>query len=198
MNFFSIALSLFVVLNAIGNIPLFIGLLARYEVKQQRKIIIRELLIALFILLLFSFFGESILGLLHISQPVIGMAGGALLFIISLKMIFPKTHQNEISQNEPLIVPLATPITAGPGAIAMVMVYSEQIQSSLFMTAIILLAWLPSFLILFLSSNIKYFLGEKGLSACEKLGGMLICLIAVQMFSSGAIKLIETSLFSHQ
>ncbi len=197
MPFYAIALSLFFVLNALGSVPLFIGLLARYDIKKQRKIIVRELLIALFILLLFNFFGDDILGILGISEPIIGIAGGILLFVIALGMIFPKAEKLAAPPQEPLIVPLAIPVVAGPGAIATVMVYSEQVSTQWVMTGAILAAWLPTFLILFAASNIKYMLGEKGLAACEKLGGMLICLIAVQMFSSGAIKLVQETWFAH-
>jgi multiple antibiotic resistance protein len=191
MSFFAIVLSLFFVLNPLGNIPVFIGLLASYDVKKQRKIIVRELLIALFILLLFNFFGDEILHLLGISKPIIGIAGGILLFIIALGMIFPKSEIPEKPKQEPLIVPLATPIIAGPGAIATVMVYSEHFSSEWIMPIAIILAWLPSFLLFLAASNIKHLLGERGLAACQRLGGMLICLISVQMFSSGAIKLVQ-------
>ncbi len=190
LSFFSVAFSLFVVLNSLGNIPLFVGILARYKPKEQRRIIIRELFIALFILLIFNFFGHRILGLLHISQPIIGIAGGVLLFIIALGMIFPKIHPKDRPLQEPFIVPLATPIVAGPGAIAMVMVYADQIQSHWFMAGVVMTAWLFTLAILLLSSTIKYILGERGLTACERLGGMLLSLIAVQMLSSGILTLV--------
>lgn len=192
MSIFAMTFSLFFVLNSLGSIPLFVGLLTKYEVKKQRKIIFRELFIALFILLLFNFFGDNLLKLLGISQPVIGVAGGTLLFIIALGMIFPRPAENhELKRSEPLIVPLATPIIAGPGAISTVMVYAEQLQNAWVMSSIILMAWIPTFIILLLSSNIKYFLGKKGLLACQKLGGMLISLIAVQMICTGATHLLQ-------
>lgn len=187
MTFFSIIFSLFAVLNSLGNIPLFVALLGRFDAKQQRLIIARELLFALGILLLFNFFGQSILHVLGISQPIIGMAGGTLLFIIALGMIFPKSDEGKVQYKEPYIVPLATPIIAGPGSIAAVMVYAEKTHNPWLMSGAIIAAWIPSFLILLASSHIKYLLGDKGLLACEKLGGMLISLIAVKMFASGAL-----------
>lgn len=194
-SIFAMTLSLFFVLNSLGNIPLFVGLLGRFEVKKQRRIILRELLIALGILFLFNFFGDDALKLLGISQPVLGVAGGTLLFIIALGMIFPRSNDNiELKRSEPMIVPLATPIVAGPGAIATVMVYSEQLHNVWLTSSIILLAWIPSFIILLLSSNIKYFLGQKGLLACQKLGGMLISLIAVQMICTGVTHLLQEAL----
>src|SRR6185437_12479668 len=106
-------------------------------------------------------------------------------------MIFPKPEKTEAPRQEPLIVPLATPVVAGPGAITTVMVYSEQFSSPWIMSAAIVIAWIPCLVLLLLSSNIKYFLGERGLAACERLGGMLISLIAVQMFASGAVRIIQ-------
>ena len=195
MSFFGFVLSLFVVINALGNLPLFVGLLARYDVKTQRRIILRELTIGLFILLLFDFFGEYILKILGISEPIIGIAGGTLLFLIALGMIFPKPHLQEAPAIEPFIVPLATPIIAGPGAIAYVMVFSADTQNVWLSSFGIILAWIPALAILLLASNIKYLLGEKGLVACERMGGMVISLIAVQMFSTGCVKLIKACFF---
>jgi multiple antibiotic resistance protein len=191
MGLFSIAVSLFFILNSLGSIPLFVAILGEYPVKKQRRIILRELLIALLILLIFNFFGEEVLDLLGISSAVIGIAGGILLFLISLSMIFPKDHISKVPQREPFIFPLAIPIVAGPGAITAVMIYAQQNQTPYLMMTAILLAWIPTAIILMASSNIKLFLGQKGLIACERLGGMLICLIAIQMFTSGVIRLIQ-------
>ncbi len=194
MSIFSLTFSLFLVLNAIGNVPFFIGLLSKFNVQKQRRIIMRELLIALVILLLFTFFGDDILHYIGISQPVIGIAGGTLLFIIALGMVFPRNdEQQEMQRQEPFIVPLAIPIIAGPGAIATVMVYAEQLKNPWLLSAIIFMAWLPSAIILLAASNVKYFLGEKGLTALQRLGGMLIALIAVQMICSGAVDLIKAA-----
>ena len=190
MNIFAVALSLFLVMNATGNIPLFIGMLGRYDVQRQRKIIFRELLIALGFLLLFSFFGDAVLDALGITRPIIGIAGGTLLFLIALGMIFPKTDLKEPPRTEPMIVPLAMPVIAGPGAISTVMIYS-QLYDPVYMVGVILLAWVPSLIILLVAANIKYVLGEKGLIAVERLGGMLVCLIAVHMLTTGIIHLIK-------
>lgn len=196
MSIFEMVFSLFFVLNSLGNIPIFVGLLTKFEAGRQRKIILRELLIALFILLAFNFFGEGLLKLLGISQSVLGVAGGTLLFIIALGLIFQRPMKNHDSKSsEPLIVPLATPIVAGPGSIATVMVYAEQLQNVWMMSLVILMAWAPTFIILLLSSNIKYFLGKRGLLACQKLGGMLISLIAVQMICSGLTQVLREALY---
>ncbi len=189
MSIISAATSLFFVLNSLGNVPFFVSILNGYPVKRQRKIIAREMLIALFILLLFNFFGEQILSVLGINRCVMGIAGGTLLFLISLSMIFPKPKTAKLPSREPFIFPLALPVVAGPGAITAVMIYSQQDSSSLWMVTPLLIAWGLSALVLLASSNIKVFLGQKGLIACERLGGMIISLIAVQMFTQGLVEL---------
>lgn len=191
VNFYTIAFSLFIVINATGNIPLFVSLLARFSLKDQRRIIIRELLIALAVLLLFNFFGDYVLLALHITQPVIGVGGGILLFLIAITMIFPKHSMEEPPINEPIFVPLAMPIIAGPGSITLVMNSSQQLHNAWLMTAAIFLAWVPSLLILLAASNIKYFLGKKGLMAIERLGGMVITLIAISMVIRGILDLVK-------
>lgn len=191
MSLISAATSLFFVLNSLGNVPFFVGILSGYSIKRQRKIIAREMLIALFILLIFNFFGEEILSVIGINRCVMGIAGGTLLFLISLTMIFPKVKTLKVPQREPFIFPLALPAVAGPGAITAVMIYSQQVESPLWMVLPIFGAWFCTAFVLLASSNIKMFLGQKGLTACERLGGMIISLIAVQMFTQGILELVQ-------
>jgi len=194
MTVFSVATSLFFILNPLGNVPFFVGILSGYPVKRQRKIILREMLICLFILLLFNFFGDTILDVLGVSRCVIGMAGGILLFIIALSMIFPKRNHLKVPDREPFIFPLAIPAVAGPGAITTVMIYALQADNPYWMITPILIAWGCTSIVLLASSNLKLFLGQKGLMACERLGGMVISLLAVQMFTTGVIDLFRSSL----
>ncbi len=193
-GFFTIAAAIFFVLNAIGQIPLFLAMLARFDHKRQIKIIVRELTVALLILLLFTFFGDGILRVLGITRPIIAIAGGVLLFLISLTMIFPKTvsdgAEKAVSQ-EPMIIPLAIPVITGPGAITTVMLYAHETGSAFLVAGAAFAAWVPSLIILLLGSYIKQILGEKGLVAVERLGGMLVCLIGVQMFTNGILGLVR-------
>jgi multiple antibiotic resistance protein len=192
-SFFTIVAAIFFVLNATGQIPLFLALLAPWNHKQQMKIIVRELVIALVILLLFTFFGDWILKVLGISRPIIGIAGGILLFIISLGMIFPKTSTKPEPAllQEPMVIPLAIPVITGPGAITTVMLYAHETGSALLVGAAAICAWVPSLLILLTGSFIKRILGDKGMIAVERLGGMLVCLIGIQMFTSGILVLVK-------
>ncbi len=195
MEIINSAIALFLIYNVLGQLPMFIAILAPFSHKRQKYILFREMIIGLFILFLFGFFGKNILYVLGINQSVIGISGGILLFILSITMIFPKaqTENNNTYVHEPLIVPIAIPALAGPGSIATVMLYSDQFSSHLIVTLIIFLAWLPSLALIMSASYVRCVLGEKGLMAFERLGGLLICLIAVQMFTSGVVKLTQDS-----
>lgn len=193
-GFFTIAAAIFFVLNATGQIPLFLAMLAQYDHKRQMRIITRELFVALLILLLFTFCGDMVLVVLGISRPIIAVAGGILLFLISLGMIFPKDTEGSAEKKlkqEPMIIPLAIPVITGPGAITTVMMYAHETGNAFLVASAAFTAWLPSLLILLAGSYIKRILGEKGLVAVERLGGMLVCLIGIQMFTSGTFTLVK-------
>ncbi len=192
-GFWDTAISIFFVFNAMGMIPGFVSLLGRYDQKKQMRIIFRELLIALVVLLLFTFFGNNILKALMVSKPTIGLAGGILLVIIALNLIFPKIDTEtkaDVPGKEPFIIPLAVPGLAGPGSIAALMVFSSQVGPVVASGAFVV-AWIPSLIILLSSSYLKKILGEKGLVAVEKLGGMVLCLIGIETFTKGAVDLVR-------
>jgi multiple antibiotic resistance protein len=194
VSFFTVTAAIFLVLNATGQIPLFLAMLAKFDHKRQLKIITRELVVALVVLLMFTFFGDRILEVLGISRPIIGVAGGILLFLISLTMIFPKTVKEDGEKavaQEPMIIPLAIPVITGPGAITTVMLYAHETGNTPMVAAAVIIAWIPSLIILLLGSFIKKALGEKGLMAVERLGGMLVCLIGVQMLTSSIFALVK-------
>jgi len=186
----STAFALFLLMDPIGNVPLFISLLKHYPPKKQRKIIYRELLIALGVILFFNFLGDWILNLIQVEQYTILIAGGIILFIISLRMIFSsdapskeKIHQSP--HKEPFIVPLAIPLVAGPAVLAAVMLYAKQEEYVWITVSAVFLAWLCTTCILLSSTFLQKILGDTGLAACEKLMGLLLTLIAIQMFLEG-------------
>jgi MarC family membrane protein len=184
----SIAFSLFLLMDSLGNIPLFISFLKGIEPQRQRIIILRELVIALFIIILFSFFGEGLTKFLNIQNDTIQIAGGIILFLFCLRMIFPQAHDpNEDLPHtaEPLIVPLAVPLIAGPAVLAAVMIYAKEAHNSWTMIGAILIAWSASLVILLASSFLKKILGWRGILALERLMGLILILISVQMFLSG-------------
>ena len=148
-SFTTVAFTIFFVLNATGQIPLFLALLSRFDHKRQLRIITRELIIALVVLLLFTFFGDWILKVLGISRATIAIAGGILLFLISLTMIFPKPAQEaEHLVHEPMVIPLAIPVITGPGAITTVMTYAHNTGRPMMVAAAVICAWVPSLILL--------------------------------------------------
>jgi multiple antibiotic resistance protein len=188
MSILSTAILLFLVLDPIGNIPLFLSALRNVNALKQKQIIIRELLIALGILLLFLFFGRYILLLFHISEPALSIAGGLILFLIALKMVFPGVVKmvDESTESEPIIVPLAVPLIAGPSAMATVMLFVAREPSRwLSWLFALLIAWTCSGIILYFSGNLRKLLGHKGITALERLMGLILTAVAAQMLLTG-------------
>lgn len=189
MKMFSMAFALFLLMDSIGNVPIFLAILKDICPSRQRTIIMRELVIALAIIIVFHFIGNALLGFLSVKTPTLLVSGGIILFLISIKMIFPekKDPKAEPSQDEePFIVPLAVPLVAGPAVLAAVMLYSGQTTDSGWVTfGAIVLAWAASTVVLLSSSLWKRLLGSRGLMACERLMGLILTLIAVQMFLEG-------------
>jgi multiple antibiotic resistance protein len=187
-SIFSLAFSLFILMDPIGNVPVFISVLKNTDQKRQRIIIFRELLIALGIIVAFNYVGEFLLDALKVSQDAVLISGGIILFLIALKLIFPSQQDGETPkqqrEKEPLIVPLAIPLVAGPAVLAAVMIYSKQ-ESSFVSVCAIIVAWIASAAILLSSIFIRKVLGSRGILACERLMGLILTLISIQMFLQG-------------
>ncbi len=188
MTVFSAIFLLFLIMDPIGNVPLFLSTLKNVPIERRRKIIVRELLIALLVLLFFMFTGKYILQLLQIAQSSLGIAGGIMLFIIAIKMIFPgRRNLFDHSDNmEPLVVPLAVPLLAGPSAIAAVILLMAQEPSRWleWMVALVV-AWLVAGIILVSSETLGRRLGVRALLAIERLMGILLMLVSVDMILDG-------------
>lgn len=188
MTLASAALLLFLVIDPLGNIPFFLATLKNVAPEKRRKIIGRELLIALGVMVIFLFAGRYLLNLLHISEPSLSIAGGIILFLIAVRMIFPvyKGSPEEV-EGEPLIFPLAIPFIAGPSALAtLLLITSREPDRWAEWLSALLLAWLASAMILYGAMDwLSRLMGPKGLVAMERLMGMLLTLIAVQMFMTG-------------
>lgn len=188
MSVWSAAILLFLVLDPVGNIPLFLSSLKHVNASKQKKIIIRELLIALVILFLFLVFGKYILLLFHISEPALSIAGGLILFLIAIKMVFPGVVRmmDDDAESEPLIVPLAVPLIAGPSAMATVMLFVAR-EPSRWCTWLLalMMAWAGSGIILYFSGNLRKLLGPKGIAALERLMGLILTAVSVQMLLTG-------------
>ncbi len=189
MDILTAAITLFLVMDPLGNIPIFISVLEDVYPTRRRKVLIRELVIALAIMLAFLFFGNNIMAALSISGPSLSIAGGIILFIISIRMIFPIRHRalmGENSDSEPFIVPLAIPLVAGPSTIATLMLMSSKAPNRVLDWLLaMLIAWLISAVILFFSDYLRQVFRRRGLAAMERLMGMILTTIAVEMLLSG-------------
>ncbi len=190
MTIYSAAIMLFLVMDPFGNIPIFLSVLSHVDPKRRGKIIIRELLIALVFLIFFLFFGKYILSGMHITEPALGIAGGTILFLIAIKMIFPASNSTFVNEEDkdgdPLIVPLAVPMVAGPSSMAMVILLSTQYpDQQLSWLAALIISWSLGFVILILSEKLSNIVGKRTLKAIERLMGMILTTMAVQMLLTG-------------
>jgi small neutral amino acid transporter SnatA (MarC family) len=188
ISFISAVVILLLVMDPVGNIPLFISALRQVEPARRGRVILRECVIAFVVLLLFVFFGSMILGVLGLSDAALAIAGGVILFLIALRMIF--RHPEGIfgigAGGEPFIVPLATPAIAGPAAIATVMLLVLRAPDRLLEWSIaVTVAMLVTVAVLTAAERIAKLAGEPALAAFERLMGLILTAIAVEMLLRG-------------
>ncbi len=190
------AVTLFLIMDPLGNVPVFNAVLSKLEPRRRMFVVARELVIALLILVAFLFAGNAILAFLGITQSSLNIAGGVLLFIISLRMIFPSKPGAgyDTVTDDPLIVPLAVPLVAGPSTIAVLLLLSSNQPGKIAEWCVALvLAWLGTTILLVGSPMILAIIGERGSRALERLMGMILIILATQMLLNG-IKVFVKSL----
>ncbi|MEL6445310.1 MAG: MarC family protein [Bacteroidota bacterium] len=184
----SAALVLLFIMDPLGNIPLFLSLLRDVDDKRRRWVLARELLIALAVLFAFLLGGQAILDLLHLQQESVTIAGGLVLLVIGLRMVFPTPDgvMGPQPDGEPFIVPLAIPLIAGPSVLAtlILMVNAAPDRTGTWALAL-LMAWGTTAALLMAAPLLYRLLRERGLIALERLMGMLLLMIAVQMLVNG-------------
>jgi multiple antibiotic resistance protein len=188
MDILSASVMLFLIMDPMGNLPVFSSVLRHMDRKRRRTVLLRELFIALFIMLLFLFAGESILNFLSLDKEAISISGAIILFLISLKMIFPSqdSQLGFAAGEEPFIVPLAIPMLAGPSILATLILIAHQEPGRMTdWTIALVLAWAAASVILSFGELFERLVGPKGLAAIERLMGMLLLMISVQMFLNG-------------
>jgi len=191
---FLTGITLFFIMDPLGNIPVFVAILNKVSPERRDKVLRRELFIALIVALVFFFFGSSIVKLLGLEPNAISVGGGVILFIIGIKMIFPEEGGGEKEQDkdEPFIVPLAIPLFVGPSILAMIILIQSRGPHYFWPNLIALIgAWALSAFILMFSNHINKLLGKRGLIATERLMGMLLIIIAVQMLLDGVAQYIQ-------
>lgn len=187
MDTLSATLLLITIMDPLGNVAIFVSGLRPVPPERRLRVIARELVIALVILVLFLFLGPWLLGLLHLKQEALFISGGIVLFLIALKMIFPPSRREaDESIGEPFIVPLAVPMIAGPSVLATLLVLvSTQPEQIWHWFAALLISWGVTAAVLLCSPVIARVLKEKGAMAVERLMGMLLVMVAVQMLLNG-------------
>ncbi len=191
MTLISAALLLFLVMDPLGNIPLYLAALKNVEAARRTKVIIRELLIALLVMVIFLFSGQAFLSALHISEPALTVTGGVILFLIALKMIFPQPNRDNVSKDEPFIVPLAIPYVAGPSALAtLLLIMNGEPERWPDWLAALFLAWGLTGVILVCAAPLAKALRNRGLIAIERLMGMILIAISIQMLMDGIAKFV--------
>ena len=184
----SAAILLFLVMDPLGNIPLFLAALKDVAPERRRLVVIREALIALLVLVVFLFAGRLILDALRISEPALTASGGVILMLIALRMIFPTADRSlrEEINGEPFIVPLGIPYIAGASAFATeLLLMSREPERWLDWLTALLIAWTATAVILYFASGMARFLHQNGLIAIERLMGMVLVTVAMEMLLSG-------------
>jgi len=189
METFAVAVTLFLIMDPLGNIPIFLSVLAKVAPERRRRILIRELFIALAVMLVFLFAGPPILKVLGLSSEAVTIAGGLVLMIIAIRMIFPSRGGimgDEEGDEEPLVVPMAVPLIAGPSVLATLVLLTESgPDQTIYWLAALFGAWLLTAFILLSSQFFFKILGNRGLKAIERLMGMILVSISVQMLLNG-------------
>ena len=188
MDTFSAAVMLFLIMDPLGNLPVFLSILRHIDPKRRRKVMMRELLFSLAIMMAFLFAGQQILSFLNLRQEAVSIAGGIILFLIAIKMIFPSPGgvTGLAAGEEPFLVPMAIPMIAGPSILASLLLLANQEPTRMADWSLaLLMAWGASAVILMFYEVFNKLLGERGLTAVERLMGMLLVMISVQMLLDG-------------
>jgi multiple antibiotic resistance protein len=187
MTLFTLTLTLFLIINPLGNMKHFLTLLEGLKARRQFYVIAREMLIALVTMFIFSFFGEGIAAAFHLTQTAIFITSGLILFLTAIKILFSSREDYipKFRGEEPFLVPIAIPIIASPALLATIMLFSQTEPLVWPMIVSILIAWGISILLLLASGPILKVIGQNGLTAIERLMGMILVLISVQRFMEG-------------
>jgi MarC family membrane protein len=176
------------VVDPFGNVPVVNAMLAKVAPARRRGVIVRECLIAAVTLGFFMVFGRKVLDVMHLSQSALSIAGGVILFMIAIRMVFgyPEGLFGPVARGEPFIVPLAIPLIAGPSAIATVMLMANRTPEKLGMFAAALGAtMLLTAIVLLSGARLQKWLGDQAMQAIERLTGLILTAIAVEMTLGG-------------
>ena len=196
MDVSAAVITLLLIMDPVGNIPPFLSILKTVPAKRRRLVLMREILFAYGVLLVFLFLGNYLLRFLRLEQETLSIAGGIVLFLIALRMIFPREGgaAGEPLEGEPFLVPLAIPLFAGPSTLAALLLLQRSSPGDTVSLLIaVTIAWAIGGTILLSSTFFYRLLRERGLIAIERLMGMLLVMVAVQMLVNGLKTLLRSS-----
>ena len=188
-NFLSALVLLLLVLDPFGSLPIFISVMRNVAPERRRRVALRESALAFGVLLLFMVSGQAFLSLMHLSERSLEVAGGVILLIIAIKMIFAsggELYPSEGETREPLVFPLAVPLLAGPSAMATVLLLASRQPERLWhWIAALTVAMAVSAVVLLGADRIRRWIGSSMVHAIEKLMGLVLTAIAVEMILAG-------------
>ncbi|WP_019559569.1 MarC family protein [Caldimonas manganoxidans] len=187
-NFLSALILLLLVLDPFGSLPIFISVLRGVPPERRTRVAVREVMIAFGVLLVFMFTGRAFLDLMHLSERSLEVAGGVILLIIAIRMIFASGGEIYAAGTgrEPFIFPLAVPLLAGPSAMATVLLLaSRQPERLIEWVGALSAAMLVCGAVLLAADRLRRLLGDSMVSAIEKLMGLVLTAIAVEMILAG-------------
>lgn len=188
MTIAAASITLFLLLDAFGNAPIFLSILGTMPAGKRRTALLRELGFAFAILMVFLLFGRIILSALGITSPALSVAGGVVLFIVALRMLFPNVQGPLVSADhpDPWFVPMAVPLIAGPSSMAWVMLLATQHPDRMWdWVAVVVIAVGASGVVLLAANHLRDRISDQGLRIVERLVGMILVVIAVQMLMDG-------------
>ncbi|MET3105875.1 MarC family membrane protein [Oxalobacteraceae bacterium GrIS 2.11] len=195
-SFFQSFVLLILVTDPFGGVPLFVSALSSVAPERRWKVVVRECIIAFLILLIFIFFGQHFLDALQLSEISLRIGGGVILFLIALRMVFPQPggiFGDVDHSHEPFIVPLAIPALAGPSALATVLLFSsdsgEQLASDILALVMVAFVWL---IVLLSAERMQRILGERTMMAFERLMGLILTAMSVEMVLAGLHDYLKT------
>lgn len=188
-SFLSATILLILITDPLGNIPLFLAALKHVDPARRVKVILRECAIAFTTLVIFLLFGSAFLDAVHLSDETLRIAGGVILFLIAINMVFPGSGGRLVDEDtdvEPFIVPVAIPLIAGPSAMTTVMLLAKSAPSrTIEWVGSIFIAIAITTLVFLGSHKLQDWLGLRFFSAIEKLMGLVLTAIAVEMLLGG-------------
>jgi len=194
VTLYLIALKLFLVTNPIGNAPTILALVKDFPPERQQKILLREAFFAFLLAVFFQFVGRAFLSVLGVEDYALRLCGGVLLFLVGLGMVFPvhEKMQAGVLKQEPFIVPIATPLLSGAGLMSIIMTFSAEVDNHLTMFLAILLAWAGVTAVMAGAPFLLRLFGKRGMDALEKLMGLVLVMISVEMFVQGLNDFIQS------